>query len=143
MQTWTFPARFQADAQGEVVVEFVDLPEAVTGASTLQEARSLAADALEEAVLAYLAAGRAVPAPREPCEGEELVPLAPLTAARAALATAMREQSVTEAALAGRLSQTEGSVRRLIEGAAGVTMDKLLAALAVLGRHATLAVVEG
>ncbi len=141
MQTWTFPARFTVEPAGEVVVAFSDLPEALTGAASLPEARALAADALEEAVLAYLAAGRVVPAPRAPRDGEEAVPLPPLTAARAALAAAMREQSVTERVLAGRLSQTEGAVRRLVDGAAGVTMDKVLAALAALGRHANLAVV--
>lgn len=143
MQTWTFPARFTVNPSGEVVAAFDDLPEAVTGAETLEEARSFATDALEEVVLAYLAAGRPVPAPRAPRDGEELVPLAPLTAARAALAAAMREQSVTERALAGRLSQPEGAVRRLLDGAAGVTLDKVLAALAALGRHTTLVVVEG
>lgn len=141
-QTWTFPARFTVEPGGEVVVTFDDLSEALTGAPSVAEARSLAADALEEVVLSYLAAGRAVPAPRAPRDGEEAVPLAPLTAARAALAAAMREQSVTERVLARRLSQTESSVRRLVDGAAEVTMDKVLAALAALGRHTTLAVVD-
>ena len=69
---------------------FPDVPEAMTGGASLAEVRENAADALEEAILGYLAHERPIPDPREPRDGEEAVVLDPVTAARAALATAMR-----------------------------------------------------
>ena len=39
----------------------------------MAEARLLAADALEEAILGYWAAGRAIPTPRAPTGAEEVV----------------------------------------------------------------------
>lgn len=137
---WIYPARFKSAADGEIVVTFVDLPEAVTGASDWAEAYGLAADALEEVVLAYLADGRPVPAPSPMQEGYEPVPLDPVTAARAALDRAMREDGVTNAALARQLGKTEGAVRRLTNGETGVKIDTVLDALSALGRRASLSV---
>ncbi len=73
MQTiWAYPASF-TEQDGEVVVRFPDLPEVLTAAATMAEARLLAADALEEAILGYWAAGRAIPTPRAPTGAEEVV----------------------------------------------------------------------
>ncbi|WP_158918067.1 type II toxin-antitoxin system HicB family antitoxin [Caulobacter sp. S45] len=82
MPIWAFPAVFQEEEAGDWVVTFPDIPEVVTGADSLEAARLEAADALEEAILAYMADGRAVPSPRAAGEGEELVTLAPGTASR-------------------------------------------------------------
>jgi antitoxin HicB len=141
MQTWAFAARIERSFDDEFVVSFADIPEALTAGETLDEARALAVDALDEAILAYMAAGRIVPLPREPLANEELVPLDPVTAARAALAQAMREERLTNVALARLMSRSEGAIRRLTDGATGVKIDTVLQALSALGRRATLAVV--
>ena len=143
MQTWAFPASFQEEAPGDWVAAFPDVPEAITGGSSLEEARRQAADALDEAILGYLAHGRAPPTPREPGPGEELVALDPVTASRAALAYVMSEQHVSHAALARRLGRSEGAVRRLISGQGGVKIDRVLQALSALGARAALAVTNG
>jgi antitoxin HicB len=80
MQTWTYPAVLE-HREGEIIVRFPDFPEALTGADTLDDALALAADALEEAVLGYLDAGRHVPSPRLAAKGEEAITLDPHTAA--------------------------------------------------------------
>ena len=90
MQTWAFPALIEKLGDDDFLATFPDIPEALTGAASLAEARENAADVLEEAILAYLAHGRPIPAPREPRGGEEAIILDPVTAARAALTTAMR-----------------------------------------------------
>ena len=64
-------------------------------------------------MLEYLATGRLVPSPRAAREGEHDVVLAPVTAARAALANVMRERNITNVALAAPLGKTEGAIRRL------------------------------
>jgi antitoxin HicB len=139
--TWSYPAVFQR-LDDEVIVRFPDVPEALTGASTLEEARALAADALEEAVLAYLAEGRAVPAPRKAAKGEEAVILDPLTAGRAAVANLMAAQHVSKVALASRMRRDEKVVRRIVGGAGGVTMENVTAALKALGARPALALEE-
>ena len=94
------------------------MPEARTGGASLAEVRENAADALEEAILAYLAHGRPIPAPREPNGGEEAIILDPVTAARAGLTTAMRTKKISNVALAktlekrGSHSTTPGRVQR-------------------------------
>lgn len=139
IQTWSYPAVFDRE-DGEIVVSFPDFPEALTGAEDEAAATALAIDALEEAVLAYLADGRPVPAPRAAEAGQVDVPLDPLTAARAALVQAMRDEQITNAALARRIERSEGAVRRLTNGATGVKIDTVLDALAALGRRAQLSI---
>lgn len=142
MQTWAYPAVIAAHGPDDYVVTFPDVPEAITGGSTEAEARLNAADALEEAILAYMAHGLAIPAPRAEQEGEELVVLDPVTAARAVLAETMRTEKVTNTALARKLGKSEGAVRRLTDGATGVKIDTVLQALAAVGRRTALAVVS-
>jgi hypothetical protein len=52
----------------------------------------------------------------EPCGGEEAIILDPVTAARAALATAMRTKRISNVALAKTLGKSEGAIRRLPDG---------------------------
>ena len=140
MQAWAYPAVFEV-SPGEVVVTFPDIEEAITGSETLEEARILAADALEEAILGRLAHAEAIPAPRRARAGEELVPLDPVTAARAALSVAMRQEKLSNAALARRLGRTEGAVRRLTSGQSGVKLDTVLQALGAVGKRGVFATV--
>ena len=135
---WSYPAVLERHEDGEIVVRFPDLPEVLTGGSSEAEALAEAADALEEGVLAYMAAGQPAPLPREASPGEVAVPLDPVTAARAELARVMREQRISNVELAGRLSKSEGAVRRLVDGATGVKIDTVLEALRLLNRRATL-----
>ena len=141
MQTWAFPALIEKLGDDDFLATFPDIPEALTGAASLAEARENAADALKEAILAYLAHGRPIPAPREPRGGEEAIILDPVTAARAALATAMRAKKISNVALAKTLGKTEGSIRRLTDGSSAVKIDTVLQALNAVGARAVLAVV--
>ena len=136
--TWAYPAIF-TQRDGEVLVRFPDVPEAITGAATMEGARVLAADALEEVILSYLASGSPIPAPRRPNKGEEAVALDPLTAGRAAVASLMAKKHVSKVALAALIQRDEKVVRRILDGAGVVTMDNVTVALRALGAHPTLA----
>jgi antitoxin HicB len=142
MQTWIFPAVIEKLGDDDFLATFPDVPEAMTGGGSLAEVRENAADALEEAILAYLAHGRPIPSPREPGDGEEAVILDPVTAARAALATAMRAKKISNVALAKTLGKTEGAIRRLTDGSSAVKIDTVLQAMNALGARAILAVLE-
>lgn len=140
MQTWIYPAVLELDEDGATNVSFPDVPEALTGHRDRSAALTLGADALEEALLAYLADGRSIPLPREAREGEVAVALDPVTAARCALATAMRDQRISNVALAARLGKSEGAVRRLVDGTTGVKIETVVQALRAAGRRASLSV---
>lgn len=142
MQTWAYPAVVEVNGPDDFVVTFPDVPEAITGGSTREEALLNAADALEEAVLAYMAQGAPIPSPRSERKGEILVILDPVTAARAVLAQTMKADRVSNTALARKLGKSEGAVRRLTDGASGVKIDTVLQALAAVGKRTALAVVS-
>jgi antitoxin HicB len=139
VRTWAFPAVIERLGDDDFVATFPDVPEAMTGAASLAEVRENAADALEEAILAYLARGRPIPAPREPGGGEEAIILDPVTAARAALANAMRAKNISNVALAKTLGKSEGAVRRLTDGSKAVKIDTVLQAMNAVGARAVLA----
>jgi antitoxin HicB len=140
MQTWAYPAVIEKLGDDDFLATFPDLPEAMTGGGSLAEVRENAADALEEAILDYLADGRPIPAPRDPREGEEAVILDPVTAARATLATVMREKKISNVALAKTLGKSEGAIRRLTDGSSVVKIDTVLQAMNAVGARAMLAV---
>ena len=73
MQTWAYPAQIEDQGGDGFLVTFPDVPEVITGGDTLAEVRVNAADALEEAILAYMALGRAIPptAPRPQGRGTD------------------------------------------------------------------------
>lgn len=82
MRSLSWPASFERREDGEILVSFPDFPEALTSGRDEAAAATAAADALEEVVLAYVAAGRALPRPRPPSRGMVDVPLDPATVAR-------------------------------------------------------------
>ncbi len=137
MQTWAYPATITEFAPGDLVVRFPDIPEAITGGETVEESLSLAADALEEAILAYLAHGRPIPEPRRAKKGEYAVVLDPATAARVMLIRAMAEQKLSKVALAARMNQNEKVVRRILSGK-NASFRLTLAALRAVGVHPAL-----
>jgi antitoxin HicB len=118
MQTWIFPAVIEKLGDDDFLATFPDVPEAMTGGASLTEVRENAADALEEAILAYLAHGRPIPS------------------------TAMRAKKISNVALAKTLGKTEGAIRRLTDGSSAVKIDTVLQAMNALGARAILAVLE-
>lgn len=133
MQIWAYPAILTEAGPGDWVASFPDLPEALTGGASRDEALALAEAVLDEAILARLAHGEAIPAPRPAGDGETLVRLDVLTAARAALAAGLVAARMSNAALARSLGKSEGAVRRLTDGRTGVKIDTVLEALNALG----------
>lgn len=136
MRTWIYPAIITQHAQDDFVVTFPNIPEAITGGASRQEAITNAEDALEEAILEYLSQGAAPPLPPAAKEGEVGIVLAPITASRAALANVMREKKMTNVALAARLGKSEGAVRRLLDGSANVKIDTVISAMKALNSYA-------
>ena len=97
----------------ELVVRFPDVPEAITGGADRAESLRMAEDALAAALVGYVHGKRNIPAPVAVVDGQELVAVPPLLAAKLALYTAMRGQGITKVELARRLGVSESAVRKL------------------------------
>jgi antitoxin HicB len=126
-----YACRFEPDPPG-FVVTCRDLP-VVTAAETPAEATRMAADAIAT-VLSDMAVGE-WPQPSPPRAGEQLVTLPPLLTAKAALWAVMGETGVDQSELARRLGCDEKEVRRLMSFRHRSPIDRIAAALAVLGKR--------
>lgn len=116
------------------VVTFPDLPEAITGAHTREESLILAEDVLVAALAVYVQRGWDTPAPSQVVDGQELIALPPVVAAKLALYTATREQGISQPELAKRLDLSEPAVAKLLNPDYGSHMTQVMNALKAVGR---------
>lgn len=130
---YVYPVALGKDEGGRFLATARDVPEALTDGESTKEALKNMSEALGAALAGYSISGRPLPIPSELKRGEFLVPVEALTAAKLALRTAMVEQGMSNAALANRLDVSEGIVRRLVNPDHASRLDRVVAALAVLG----------
>lgn len=117
------------------VVTFPDVAGAHTGGWSRDEALDLAGDCLTVALGMYVGAREDIPTPSPLTEGQVLIAVSPIVAAKLALYTAMREQGVTNVALARRLGAGENSIRRLVDLRHRSHITSVSRALDALGRR--------
>lgn len=120
------------DDDGTVFVTSVDFPELTTFGEDPDEALSRAADALEEAIAARIAAKQDIPAPST---GDVRVAVPTLTAIKALLYQGMRDQGVGKAELARRLGWHLPQVDRVLDVRHSSRLDRMDAALNAIGRQ--------
>ena len=128
-----YPVRLEAE-EGTVLVSFPDIPEALTEGADEPEALSEAVDCLVAALGGYVSGRRDIPR-ASPARGRPVVELPALVAAKVALYQAMREQKVTNVALAKRLELSEGAVRRLVDLDHRSHIEQVATALEELGKR--------
>ena len=131
---YLYPVTLVQDEDGRYVVTSPDVPEAITDGTSQEEALREMGDALGAALSGYAVEGRDIPNPSEPEPGQRSVPVSPLVAAKLALRAALREEGMTNVALADRLGVTEGVVRRLVDPDHASRLDRVVIALAAIGR---------
>jgi len=131
---YLYPVNIEQDEDGRHVVTAPDVPEAITDGATEREALHEMSDALGTALAGYVAEGRKLPAPSKVEPGARLVPVSPLVAVKLVLRTAMRDEGLTNVELARRLGVTEGAVRRLTDLDHASRLDRVVTALAAMGR---------
>ena len=128
-----------------VLVTSVDFPELTTFGDDRDEALARAVDALEEAIAARIAARENLP---DPSPGDVCVAVSTLTAIKAMLYQAMRDQGIGKAELARRLGWHLPQVDRVLDVNHKSRLDRLDAALNAVGcrlevrRKDTAAVLE-
>jgi antitoxin HicB len=130
---FVYPARLRSYSADEIVVSFRDLPECLTSGADEAEALAEAADALEEAIAGRMNRVDCIPVPSRRRAGEHLVSVPPQTAAKAALALALRETGVSRVALAARLGTDEKAVRRMLDPRHRTSANRIHRALRALG----------
>lgn len=112
--TLSYPFEVREDEGGFFLLTFPDVPEAGTDGATRAEAEAGALDSLLAALGGYIEARRDLPLPsRRRGAGRAVLP--PLVAAKLALYQAMREEGVTQVALAKRIGRDHKEVRRLLD----------------------------
>ena len=124
----------RATGREAYMVSFPDVYGANTGGWTREEALELAEDCLSVALGMCVKAREDIPEPSAPSEGQVLIAVSPIVAAKLALYTAMREQGVTNVGLAERLGLQENAVRRLVDPGHRSHITSVEKALKALGR---------
>ncbi len=131
---YAYPCILHDDEEGACVATFPDVPEALTGGQTEDEALDLAQDALAVALAGYVHDRRDIPRPSRLEKGHHSVSVPPIVAAKLSLCQAMRRQKVTNVALAGKLGMSESAVRKLLDPDRRSHIGRVEAALKALGR---------
>ena len=133
-----YPVTLAPQAEGTMLVSFPDVPEALTEGTTEREALAEAEDCLIAALGGYINDRRNIPHP-SPARGCSVVILPALVAAKLALYQAMREQGVSNVALAGQLGVMEGTIRRLLDLDHRSHIGQIEAALKIFGKRLVIA----
>ena len=111
---YAYPCVLTSEEAGGFSVSFPDVPEALTCGSDRVDALTMAEDALVAALSAHVHHREDIPAPSPVVNGQELIAVPLIVAAKLALYSAMRRQGITKTALARRLGLSEGAVRKLL-----------------------------
>ena len=130
---YEYPCILKHYEDGEFVVNFPDVPEALTGDGDRAETLALAEDSLSVALAGYVHMGWDIPTPSAPAPGQVMVAVYPVVAAKLALYTAMRERRITKVALGELLGISEAAVRKLADPDHRSHINQVQKALKVLG----------
>ncbi|MDN7917646.1 type II toxin-antitoxin system HicB family antitoxin [Burkholderia gladioli] len=134
-----YPARLARDGDG-FVVSFRDIPEALTGGPSEEEALEMAADALLTAMDFYIEDERPVPPPSEAKRGDRLVELPASASAKVMLLNAMVDKGVRPSDLARRMGIRPQEVQRIMDLNHVTKIDTLESAFAALGKRLEITV---
>lgn len=135
-----YPVRLTKDDNDTVLVEFPDIPEAVTFGDTKEDALQRAEDALATAIEGYMKDRREIPTPSR-SDGPTVV-LPTLVAAKVDLYRTMREKRVGKAELSRRLNWHAPQVDRLLDVHHGSQLQQIEAAFRALGKQMTITIAD-
>ncbi|WP_017191203.1 type II toxin-antitoxin system HicB family antitoxin [Vibrio harveyi] len=124
---------------GEFVVSFPDIPEAITSGDTIEEAKQEAINALVTAFEFYFEDQRAIPMPKE-YEGLECTEVPLSVWAKVLTLNTMLEQRISQADLARQMGTRKQEIQRIISLDHTTKIDTLHAAMSAMGKHFTLTI---
>ena len=129
-----YPVTLTPD-DGTVLVQFPDVPEAITFGADEDEALMQAVDALETALSFYVGDRKPLPVPSKPEPGRKTVSPSALECAKLGVYQAMTEQGIKKSELARRLGWHMPQIDRLFDLRHASKLDQIEAAAHVLGKH--------
>jgi antitoxin HicB len=115
-------------------VKFPDVYGANTCGDSWEEAIEMAEECLGLALGFSVRANEDLPTPSPARDGQVLIPVPFLVAAKLTIYTAMREQGITYADMASKLSLDEDAVRKLVDPRYRTHVSQIERALRVVGR---------
>lgn len=115
-------------------VTFPDFPEAITCGWSWEEAVEMAEDVLWLCISDYCTEQGYIPTPSLPTNGQVMISVPPLAAAKLAINAAMKEQGISKKALSEKLGFTEEATRRLLDPLYRTHLSQVEKALKVVGR---------
>jgi len=127
-----YPVNYEKDGEGYLVT-FPDIPEALTGGDTLEEAQAMALDALVSAFEFYFEDGRQVPKPGS--VSGDYAEVAPSIESKILLLNTLVESGISYAELARRMGTQPQAVQRLINLHHTTKIDTIYRALAAIGKQ--------
>ena len=133
-----WPARFETDEDGRILVTFRDLPEAATDGADLDEAKREAADLLDSTLMFRMKYREDIPAPSRPRKGEVLIAPDAAVAMKIALSIAMREGGITAAELTRRLGIDNRETQRILNPHHATRTERMSEAIEATGSHAVI-----
>lgn len=142
IKDFNYPAKLSRQKEGGYLIQFPDLPEAISQGKDRADALSEAADCLEEAIANRIEMKLPIPSPRAAKRGQPIIPLHAMMAAKAALYVAVREKKLTNVALARKLNWDEKEVRRLLDPYYQSNFPKMELALSAVGQRLNISVAQ-
>lgn len=138
---FSYPVKLTKQKEGGYLVQFPDLPEAITQGENMEDALSEAIDCLEEAIAHRIAKKLEIsmPSVRKRCK---YIDLSTTFAAKTALYLAMKEQNLSNTSLAKKLDCDEKEVRRLLDPHYNSKLPRIEQALHLLGKRLQIAIVS-
>ena len=135
-----YPATFTPAEEGGFVIEFRDIPEAITQGDDEAEALDMAADALLTCMSIYFDDRRRVPLPSAAQPGDRLISLPLSASSKVLLLNEMLAQDVGPSELARRMGTTKQEANRLTDLTHATKIDRIADAMSALGRDLDLVV---
>lgn len=133
-----YPAKFEPDEGGRILVTFRDLPEAATDGADLDEARREAADVLDSALMFRMKYREEIPSPSRKRRDEEIVAPDAAVAIKIALYIAMQERGITAAELTRRLGIDNREAQRILNPHHATKIERMSEAIEATGSHAII-----
>lgn len=136
-----YPVKLTKQKEGGYLVQFPDLPEAITQGENIEDALIEAIDCLEEAIAHRISSKMDIPTPRlrKNCK---YVSLPTTFAAKTALYLAMKEKKLSNTSLAKKLDCDEKEIRRLLDPHYNSKLPRIEEALHILGKRLEVHVVS-
>ena len=108
-----YRAKIEADKEGGYIATFGDVPAAITGADTKEEAHQAARDALETILLQLACEGSQLP--EAMAKSGTSIYVSPQVACKIAVISAFKAANISKTELAARLGKKEGEARRILD----------------------------